>query len=127
MSIRKNHVVLAVATGIGLIAIWVTPNRAIVGTWILGLLALVSWIFVGLYGIRSNWRATAAGRAVMRLVACMGLICTHGVLTIVTDYSYPGLTIIRPILLLGILLAVLDLLLTLVRIQRDNSYDEADQ
>lgn len=118
MNIRKNHVVVAVATIAGATTYLVAPSREMVANWFLGVIAVLGWVFMIAYGLRSNWRATAAGRGVMRLMLCLAAICTHGVVTILTDYSYPGRDYIRPLLLLGIALAVLDLLLTLIRIQR---------
>jgi hypothetical protein len=118
MSIRKNHVVLAVSTAAGLAAFFAVPDREDAATGFLAVIALLGWAFVLTYGLRSRWRSTAAGRGVMRLMLCLTLICTQGMATILSDYSYPGRDIIRPILLLGVALAILDLLLTLVRIQR---------
>ncbi|WP_052372596.1 putative phage holin [Nocardia otitidiscaviarum] len=119
MSIRKNHVVLATATIAGAAAYVFGPSRETVANWFLGMIAVLGWVFMIAYGTRSNWRATAAGRGVMRLMLCLSVICTHGIATIATDYSYPGRDFIRPILLLAVALAVLDLLLTLIRIQRN--------
>ncbi|UGT65341.1 hypothetical protein LTT66_18395 [Nocardia gipuzkoensis] len=119
MSIRKNHVVLAVSSAAGIGAYFLAPNRETVVAGYLAAIALLGWIFVLTYGVRSHWRATAAGRGVMRLMLCLTLICTQGMATILSDYSYPGRDIIRPLLLLGVALAILDLLLTLVRIQRE--------
>lgn len=118
MSIRKSHAFLAIVAVAGVVAIAFVPDRVAVANWILAALAGVCWMFVGAYAIGSDWRATAPGRAVMRMVFCLALICTHGVVTVVSDYGYPGREVIRPLLLFGVLLAVLDLLLTLLRIQR---------
>lgn len=116
MSVRVNHTVLAVATLAGGAAYVLAPDRNDLANVLLGMIAVLGWVFVLAYGIRSNWTATAAGRGVMRLMACLALICTHGTVTVL--FGYPGRDFIRPLLLLAVLLAVLDLLLTLVRIQR---------
>lgn len=118
MTTLWNRLVLATVAIVGLIALVLVPDREAVATGFLAAIALTGWAFVGAYGIRSNWRSTAAGRGVMRLMLCLTVICTQGMVTILTDYSYPGREVIRPLLLLGIALAVLDLLLTLVRLQR---------
>lgn len=110
------RLVLAAATALGAGAIWLDPDHA--PRIFLATLAAESWLFVILYWTRSNWRATAAGRAVMRLIGVLAVICTQGTVTLATDASYPGSDIIRPILLLAVTLAVLDMLLTLVQIQR---------
>lgn len=118
MSITGNHVVVAVASVIGIAAVVLVPDRNALANAFLMAIAVFCWMFVVLYGLRSQWRVTAPGRGVMRLMACMALLCTQGMATILSDYSYPGREIIRPVLMLGITLAVLDLLLTLIRIQR---------
>ncbi len=118
MSIAMNRAAVALAALAGLVAFWLVPDREALATGFLGAIAALGWAFVGVYGIRSNWRSTAAGRGVMRLVLCLTVICTQGLVTVLTDYSYPGREVIRPLLLLGIALAILDLLLTLVRLQR---------
>ncbi|AHH16601.1 putative membrane protein [Nocardia nova SH22a] len=122
----KRFVVLIAAALAGLLALYVAPDRETVGNSILAALAVVSWLFVAVYGLRSQWRATASGRAIMRLVMCIGLICTQGITAVLTDFGYPGRDIIRPLLLLGVAVAVLDLLITLVRIQRQERTPRED-
>ncbi|MEU1526345.1 hypothetical protein ABZ413_29530 [Nocardia rhamnosiphila] len=114
----KRYLALITATLSGLLLLAILPNKETAATIILAGTAGVAWIFVGLYTARSNWRATAAGRAVVRLVLCIAGICTQGLLTILTDYGYPGREVVRPVLLLLVGVAVLDLLWTLLRIQR---------
>jgi ABC-type Fe3+ transport system permease subunit len=114
----RRVALLVSATTAGSVALAIEPDRDLVGNAILALVASLSWVFVVVYGVRSQWRATSSGRAVMVLVTCIGAICTQGAAAIFTDYSYPGREIIRPLLLLGVAVAVLDLLITLVRIQR---------
>lgn len=118
MTIALNRAAVALAAVAGLLAFLFVPDREALATGFLGAIAVLGWTFVAIYGIRSNWRSTAAGRGVMRLVLCLTVICTQGLVTVLTDYSYPGREVIRPLLLLGIALAILDLLLTLVRLQR---------
>ncbi|MGW5377424.1 putative phage holin [Nocardia sp. NPDC003999] len=122
MSTRRNRVVLVAAAMAGLVAFVAIPDREAAATVYLGAIAALGWLFVGAYA-RSAWRSTAAGRGVMRLMVCLSVICTQGMATILTDYSYPGRDVIRPLLLLAIALAILDLLLTLVRLQRARGGD----
>ncbi|MBF6291791.1 hypothetical protein IU454_07925 [Nocardia farcinica] len=117
MSVRVNHIVLAAATLAGGSAYIFVPDREALANALLGVIAVLGWIFVSAYGIRSKWTSTAAGRGVMRLMVCLALICTHGTITVL--FGYPGRDHIRPILLGAVLLAVLDLLLTLFRLQRE--------
>lgn len=118
MTIGLNRAAVAVALIAGLAAFLLLPDREVSASVFLAAIAVLGWAFVIAYGIRSAWRSTAAGRGVMRLMLCLTVICTQGMVTILTDYSYPGREVIRPLLLLGIALAVLDLLLTLIRLQR---------
>ncbi|BAD56392.1 putative phage holin [Nocardia farcinica] len=121
MSVRVNHIVLAAATLAGGAAYIFVPDREALANALLGVIAVLGWIFVAAYGIRSRWTSTAAGRGVMRLMVCLALICTHGTATLL--WGYPGRDFIRPLLLLAIVLAVLDLLATLLRLQRTRSED----
>lgn len=123
MTVAVNRVVVVVAAAVGLIAFLVVPDREALGAGFLGAIAALGWLFVGAYA-RSAWRSTAAGRGVMRLMLCLAVICTQGLATILTDQSYPGREVVRPLLLLGIALATLDLLLTLVRLQRTRGGDD---
>ena len=102
----------------GVSAVLVSPDKDLVANVILSGVAAVSWMFCILYATRSNWRAEATGRAILRMVLCIAVLCTQGLVTILTDYNYWGREILRPIMLLLVGVAVLDLLWTLVRIQR---------
>jgi len=119
MNTRWNRTFLCALALAGLVAFVVIPDRETSATIFLAAVAGLGWTFVLAYGIRSAWQSTAAGRGVMRLMLCMSLICTQGLVTILTDYSYPGRGVIRPLLLLFVALAVGDLLLTLFRLQRE--------
>ncbi|WP_405490503.1 hypothetical protein [Nocardia sp. NBC_00511] len=114
----KRIIGLGAITALGLTLLAIFPNKETVADVILAGTAGVSWVFVFVYMTRSHWSATAAGRAIIRLVVCIAAICTQGLATILTDYSYPGRSIIRPMLLLLVGVAILDLLWTLIRIQR---------
>jgi hypothetical protein len=113
-----RYIGLTATTVAGVSALVVVPDKELVANVILAGTVTASWAFVILYVTRSRWRAEATGRAILRMVLSIALICTQGLVTILTDYSYPGREIIRPILLLLVGVAVLDLLWTLVRIQR---------
>lgn len=123
MKLSTRHRVMAAATAANITVAAVVRDSATISAVFLALLAIKSWFFVVLYALRSNWRSTAAGRAVMRLIACIALISTHGSLTVLTEASYPGRPFVRPVLLAGVALAVMDLLVTLVAIQRNGGGD----
>ena len=112
-----RYIGLTATTVAGVTALVVVPDKELVANVILAGTVTVAWAFVILYATRSQWRAEATGRAILRMVLGIAVICTQGLVTILTDYSYPGREIIRPILLLLVGVAVLDLLWTLVRIQ----------
>ena len=118
MTTRWNRAFIAAMATVGLVALVLMPDSEVVATGFLAAIAVFGWLFVAVYGLRSAWRATAAGRGVMRLMLCLTVICTQGLATILTDYSYPGRDVVRPLLLLGIALATADLFLTLIRVQR---------
>jgi hypothetical protein len=118
----KRYLVLLSACIVGLLVITLEPEREDAGNIILGGIATVSWVFILVYMSRSDWAATAAGRAILRLVLCIGLLCTQGVATILTGYSYPLRDWIRPGLLLLIFLTLVDLCVVLVRIQREERH-----
>lgn len=102
----------------GVSAVLLSPDKDLVANVILAGVAAVSWAFCILYVTRSNWRAEATGRAIMRMVFCIAALCTQGLVTILTDYDYWGREVFRPIMLLLVGVAVLDLMWTLIRIQR---------
>lgn len=114
----RRYLVLATTALAGVLAIVLESSREDAGNMILGGISVASWVFVAVYWARSDWRATMAGRAIMRLVMCIGFLCTQGVLTILTDYSYPARDWIRPGLLLLILITLVDMFVILRRIQR---------
>lgn len=117
MSIRTRCAILIGALGIDAAVIGVlAPDYAEVGNIFWMLLTLKAWIFVGLYWFRSDWRATAGGRAIMRLIGCIAVIGVLSTGTIVLG-DYPGRAFVRLGLLAAVALAMLDLLLTLVAAQ----------
>lgn len=113
-----RYIGLTATTTVGVAALVAVPDKELVANAILTGTAAVSWAFCILYVTRSKWRAEATGRAILRMVLCIAAICTQGLVTILTDYGYWGREIFRPIMLLLVGVAVLDLLWTLVRIQR---------
>lgn len=123
----SRYIALIAAAWGGLMVLFLVEDRDAAGNIILGATAVFAWMFVAGYGLRSEWRATAAGRAVMRLMLCIAGICTQGVATIVSDYGYPGRDVIRPLLLLGVGLAVLDMWWQLRRVQRADRHQGPHQ
>lgn len=96
------------------------PDYTAAGNVMWMLLTLKAWVFVGLYGLRSKWRLTAGGRGIMRLVGCIAVIGTLSTCTILLG-NYPGRPFVRLALIAAVALAMVDLLLTLIAAQRDDS------
>ena len=122
--ISKRHLALLVTAVVDVaVVVAAAPNYLLAGDVFFFLLGAKAWIFVALYGFRSNWRATAAGRAVMGLVACIALICTQATLTIVFG-EFPGRPAVRLILIGSVGITLMNLLLTLVAAQRNGGVEE---
>jgi hypothetical protein len=121
MSKTKRALVLAATAAFdAAIVAWMAPgyNDAANAIWIL--LTIESWVFVGLYGLRSRWRVTAGGRGIMRLVGCIAVIGALSTCTILLG-DYPGRQFVRLALIAAVGVAVMDLLLTLIAAQRDDN------
>lgn len=104
------------------IALTVTPAYGTVATAnvFLVILMIEAVAFVWLYSTRSNWRVTAAGRAVMALIGCVGIICGVGVINAFAT-NYPGRAFVRLGAFIAVGLVLMNLLLTLLDAQRTAS------
>lgn len=98
------------------------PDFNLAANVLIVLLAVKCIVFVVLYGIRSNWTATAPGRAVMGLVGSLALISVVGSLTI-TLGDYPGRPVVRLVMIWLAAVAVMPLLLSLIDAQRNGGGD----
>lgn len=123
MKSRTRHLILiaTLVVDAGVIAV-TAPNYAGAANIILALLMAKCMAFVGIYSFR-QWRSTAAGRAVMGLMACFAAICLLGTATTVLgDYSA------RPFVRLGAFIAIgltlMNLLLALIAAQRNGGNEE---
>lgn len=116
---RPRRVLVATAVLNAVIALTATPLLGVrfAANIFLALLTVKAVVFVVLYAARSNWRATAAGRAVMALIACLGTICAIGVVSAFLG-DYPGRAYVRLSAFIAIGLVLMNLLLTLVEAQR---------
>ncbi|MGW0052031.1 putative phage holin [Nocardia nova] len=121
MSMFGRGIAMAITVAIdAAIVIAMAPdyNGAANVFWIL--LTVKAWIFVLLYGFRSRWWITRGGRGIMRLVSCIAAIGTLSTFTIFLG-DYPGRPFVRLGLIALVALAMMDLLLTLVAAQQDDS------
>lgn len=103
-----NGVVVAVAA----------PDWRLAANILLALLMAKAAVFVVLYGLRSNWRQTAPGRAVMGLIACIATICGVGVVGAFLG-NYPGKPFVRVAAFIAVGLTLMNLLLVLIDTQRN--------
>lgn len=123
MSTTRRHAILAAVgtVNLGVVAV-VTPlyGAAVTADVFLVLLMIKAVVFVALYARpHSNWRKTAAGRAVMGLIACIATICAIGVLTLVLG-DYPGRPIVRIGAFWAVGLTLMNMVLSLIDSQRNS-------
>ena len=121
MNANRRFAALA-ATAVADVAVVLAtaPNYTLSANLLLALLMVKAAIFVGLYAVRSNWRATAAGRAVMSLIACIAAICGIGTVNAFLN-DYGAKPFIRLACFIAVGLTLMNLLLTLVALQRDTN------
>lgn len=121
MKFIKRRALTAVAVLNAVIVATATPlfGAAATADIFLVLLMVKAGVFVGFYALRSNWRSTAAGRAVMGLIACIATICGIGTLNLALG-DYPGRPYVRLIAFVAVGLTLMNLLLTLVDLQRNS-------
>ncbi|MBF6350372.1 hypothetical protein IU448_15300 [Nocardia flavorosea] len=126
MSPHLSHIVVALTTVAGVLAVILVPDHNAVSAGMLASIGVLSSAFVAVYAWRSNWRSTAAGRNIMRLMLCIAAIAAHGTANALTDAGYWGREYIRPLLLLGVAVTILNLLLRLVWMQRDKNVEGSE-
>ena len=115
---KSRIAVLVTMTAIGMAAIFLWHGHRAVGSAFFVATGIVSTAFVIMYSF-SGWMRYPAGRVVMRLMACLAIICLHGTIVLIFGIDYPGAWIVRPALLLFVLVAITDMFLTFHQIQRD--------
>lgn len=123
MSARANLIVLGIAFSINLLLLLLLPVKDVANV-LLVTVAVKATALTALYGLRSPWRATEAGRAVMLLVSSLALIMCQGSVTILTHADYPGRDFVRDALFVCVALALLWLLLTVFRLQQQRPESE---
>lgn len=125
MNRRTNLAVLAVAFVINVVLLLTLPVKDAANV-LIGTIAVKSTILTALYGLRSPWRSTEAGRAVMLLVSSIAAITVQGTVTILTGADYPGRDFVRDALFAYVAMALLWLLLTVFQLQQEHR-DNADR
>ncbi|AZG48858.1 putative phage holin [Gordonia insulae] len=74
-----------------------------------------------LYGVRSPWRASQAGRILFTSFCCTSIALTQVSVTLLTDSGYPLRDIVRPIAYTLGILGTLVMIVLLLRMQRKDS------
>jgi hypothetical protein len=122
---KRHWILLATVVPDAVVVTAAAPNYELAANILLALLMIKASIFVGLYGFRSNWRATAAGRAVMGLVACISVICMLGTVNLLMG-GYPGRPVVRLVAFVAIGIMLMNLVLALVAAQREEAHQHDD-
>jgi hypothetical protein len=125
MSTRTNRVIFGTALVLNVLLLIFLPVRDAANVLLITI-AVKSTALTALYGIRSPWRTTSAGRALLLLVSSIAAITTQGAVTILTHADYPYRDQIRDALFVYVALALLWLLLTVFRIQQDAADELGD-
>jgi FtsH-binding integral membrane protein len=111
-----NRVIMWCAAVVGLI-LSLTINEPRTGTMVfVAVTAVESGVFSAIYGLRSDWRQDPASRAVFWAVFAYFLIAAHLVTLYGWTTRYWWTDDLRELLYLGLVLAGLNLVLTLVRV-----------
>ena len=120
MSARANSIILGIAFSINVLLLLLLPVRDVVNVLVVTV-AVKSTALTALYGLRSPWRTTAPGRAMMLLVSGLALITVQGSVTILTGVDYLYRDQVRDALFVYVAMSLLWLLLTVFRLQQEPS------
>ncbi len=101
------------------VAVVVLPEalRTEVANWLLFTICGLSWAFVSMYGFRSYWRTTIAGRALMYITLSLALMTSQVSVSLMTESDYPFRDEVRLVLYSTLALTLLNLLWTLWIVQ----------
>ena len=83
-------------------------------------MTVLAWLFVGLYGWRSPWRSTEAGKTLMYTAVGIGLIGLQ-LISVWWLGDYPGRAEVRALVVSLLVLALLHRLIVLWRFQHEES------
>jgi len=120
VSARANSIILGIAFSINVLLLLLLPVRDVVNVLVVTV-AVKSTALTALYGLRSPWRTTAPGRAMMLLVSGLALITVQGSVTILTGVDYLYRDQVRDALFVYVAMSLLWLLLTVFRLQQEPS------
>ncbi|UVF61562.1 membrane protein [Gordonia phage Genamy16] len=90
---------------------------------LLTLMCVFSWVFTFLYGFRSHWNLTGAGRTLMYLSLSFSLVLTQVMVSVWSHSEYPGREIIRFISYFVLTAALLNMVRRVLIEQALDDYD----
>lgn len=112
-----TKVALAAAALLGAAVIAVYPPE-MEARILLVTMTVLAWTFAIVYGFRSPWRATQAGKSVMATSVALGLIGAQ-LASVWIFGDYPGRAEVRAFVVLALVLTLLHRLLVVLRIQHE--------
>ena len=118
----KEKAILAATTVVGTVFILVADSRMAGMVLYIALSSLAS-MFAVMYWTRSNWRKTAPGRALMYINLLLAALGVWVTLSIWLTDSIPFRDEVRSVLLLGFVVVMVNLILTLARVQNSTARD----
>lgn len=97
-------------------------DRRLAGQVLYCTVTILAFIFSLLYAGRSNWRETAAGRALLYVVTMFGIFSAWVSMSFWLGQTYTEFKdVVRGILLVGVAVVFVNLNITLFRLQRSRS------
>ena len=118
----KEKATLAATTVAGAVFILVADSR-MAGMVLYIALSSLAIVFAVMYWTRSNWRKTAPGRALMYINLLLAALGVWVTLSIWLTDSIPFRDEVRSVLLLGFVVVMVNLILTLARVQNSTARD----
>lgn len=118
----KEKATLAATTAVGTVFILVADSR-MAGMVLYIALSALAIVFAGMYWTRSNWRKTAPGRALMYINLLLAALGVWVTLSIWLKDSIPFRDEVRSVLLLAFVVVMVNLILTLARVQNRTAHD----
>lgn len=118
---RGNNVILAVFVIIGLVAVVAIRDAQLALYVFLQAAAVLSWVFVALFGLRSTWRQTDPAKALFWLGLTCALASTRGALVNVFDFQPWWIDDMGQLFYLAFITAILNMILTVAREQHETN------
>lgn len=118
----KEKATLAATAVVGMVFILVADSR-MAGMVLYIALSSLAIVFAVMYWTRSNWRKTAPGRALMYINLLLAALGVWVTLSIWLTDAIPFRDEVRSVLLLGFVVVMVNLILTLARVQNRTARD----